>query len=173
MTEPDPIWSRIRDKINDARVYLPADCQEPEFDQLQIKAYATLVAVVWRSNSEVSYGVLRREAKHLEDAIKAIPGTELVDRFGDPGEMIQVSLDPAELAGIGLSIPQVARQIAQSDAKSSTGTVRNDESSVLLQLDEEIDSLERLADTPIRLSNSGNVVLLGDLASSPRARHAG
>lgn len=165
VTEPDPIWSRIRDKINDARVYLPADCQEPEFDQLQIKAYATLVAIVWRSNSEISYGVLRREAKHLEDAIKAIPGTELVDRFGDPGEMIQVSLDPAELAGIGLSIPQVARQIAESDAKSSTGTVRNDESSVLLQLDEEIDSLERLADTPIRLSNSGNVVLLGDLAS--------
>lgn len=165
VTDPDPIWSRIRDKINDARVLLPADCQEPEFDQLKIKAYATLIAVVWRSDSDVSYGVLRREAKHLEDAIKAVPGTELVDRFGDPGEMIQVNLDPAELAGIGLSIPQVAQQIAASDAKSSSGTVRNDQSSVLLQLDEEIDSLERLAETPIRLGTPGNIVMLGDLAT--------
>ena len=42
--------------------------QDPEFDQLSIKAYATLVAVVWRSPTEVSYGVLRREAKQLATA---------------------------------------------------------------------------------------------------------
>ncbi|MEZ6109093.1 MAG: efflux RND transporter permease subunit, partial [Pirellulaceae bacterium] len=163
--ETDPIWSRIRDKINDARPYLPRECQDPEFDQLSIKAYATLVAVVWRSPTEVSYGVLRREAKQLEEAIKALPGTEKVDRFGDPGETIHVNLDPARLAGIGLSVPQVADQIAASDAKGSSGTVRSTDSSVLLQIDEELDTLERLAATPIRLADEGHVVTLGDLAT--------
>ncbi len=165
VTEPGPIWSRVRDKIDDVRPELPEGCSDPVFDQLDIKAYATLIAVTWKSDSPPSLTVLRRQAKQLEEVIKGVPGTENVDRFGDPEESIHVDVDPHRTAAMGLTVAEVASQVAASDAKNAAGRIRNDRSSVILQVDEEIDTLQRLSEIPIRHTSEGDFVPLGDLAT--------
>lgn len=163
-----PIWSRIRDKINDVQPFLPADCREPEFDQLDIKAYATLIAVAWNSESSPSMAVLRREAKALEDRLKAVAGTEKIDRFGDPGETIHVEIDPHRVASMGLSVETIAAQLAASDSKDTAGSIRGDSTTLVVQIDEELDTTERVAATPIRVSEEGRFVSLGDVAKIHR-----
>ena len=47
-----------------------------------------IVALKWEHDSETNYAILRRLAEELKDQLKAIPGTEKIDIFGDPKEEV-------------------------------------------------------------------------------------
>lgn len=127
--EVDTVWSRIRDRIDEATVHLPPEASDPEFDELDVKAYAQIVALKWAPESpqstEPNNAILRRLAEDLKDVLEAAPGTEKVDIFGDPDEEMVVEISAADLAAYGLTVDEVARQLAASDAKVSSGHLRN------------------------------------------------
>ena len=85
--------------------------------------------------------MLRRLAEELEERLRAVPGTREVDTFGDPDEEITVDIRQADLATLGISVDQVARQIEASDSKVSAGLLREADSALLLEVDGELDSL--------------------------------
>lgn len=163
--EVDEVWSRIRDKIDDARVEFPAGAQEPDFEEMDVKAYALIVALVWDNPSPVNYAVLRRSAKQLEDRLRAISGTEDIDTFGDPDEEILVEIQPDRVAALGLSVEEIARQVEASDAKLTAGLLRGQKSDLLIDVDSELDSLARIANTPVQFGAEGHSVQLGDIAT--------
>jgi len=160
----DEVWSRLRDKINDTRSELPAGAMEPEFDEIDPKVYALIVALRWDQDDEPNYAILRRRAEELDDELRAIPGTEKVDLFGDPDEEIVVEIRAEKLAALGLSVEDVSRQLRASDAKVPAGAVRGRRGNLLLEVEGELDSLERIGRTPIRYESDGRFVLLGDIA---------
>lgn len=172
----DPVWSRIRDRINDATPRLPSGALTPEFEELDVKAYASLVALTWHPPRDtanasrpprVNHAILRRLAEELEDALTSLPGTEDVDLFGDPDEEILVEVDVRELTARALTVDGIAQQIAASDSKVSAGRYRG-RSNLLLEVDGELESLDRVRRTPIRAAGDGRFVLLGDLAEVTR-----
>ena len=163
--EVDEVWSRIRDKIDDARVEFPAGVEEPDFEELEVKAYALIVALVWDNPNAVSYAVLRRTAKQLEDRLRAISGTEDIDTFGDPDEEISVEIQPDKIAALGLSVQKIADQVESSDAKLTAGLLRGRKSDLLIDVDSELDSLSRIANTPVQFGSDGHSVQLGDIAT--------
>ncbi|MCA9015923.1 MAG: efflux RND transporter permease subunit, partial [Planctomycetaceae bacterium] len=163
--EVDEVWSRIRDKIDDARVAFPAGAEEPDFEELNVKAYALIVALVWDNPHPVNYAVLRRSAKQLEDRLRAISGTEDIDTFGDPDEEINVEIQPDQIAALGLSVQQIADQVEASDAKLTAGLLRGRKSDLLIDVDSELDSLSRIANTPVQFGAEGHSVQLGDIAT--------
>lgn len=160
----DNVWSRIRDKISDATPQLPVGASEPEFDKLNITAYALIVALKWDLDSKPNYAILRRYAKDLDDKLRAVVGTKEVDTFGDPNEEILVSLHQDELTQRQLSVSDVARQLYASDAKVSAGFRRGAKGDLLLEIGDEFDSLERVRRTPIQFAQNGQAVALGDIA---------
>lgn len=163
--EVDEVWSRIRDKIDDARVEFPAGAKEPDFEELEVKAYALIVALVWDNPNHVNYAVLRRSAKQLEDRLRAISGTEDIDTFGDPDEEIVVEVQPDKIASLGLSVKEIAQQVESSDAKLTAGQLRGVKSDLLIDVDSELDSLSRIANTPVQFGSEGHSVQLGDIAT--------
>lgn len=162
--EADLIWSRIRDKLSDAAPDLPAGALDPEFDQLDVRAYALIVALKWDQGDSPEYAIMRRLAEDLEDRLKAIPGTEEVNTFGDPEEEITVEVIPEQLVSIGLTAADVSRQIGASDAKVAAGQLRSDAGDLLLELDGELDSLVRIESIPIRFGAEGQFVQLSEVA---------
>lgn len=167
--EADEVWSRVRDKVADAEPLLPADALEPEFDQLEVTAYALIVGLVWQGEGPANYAILRRTAEELEQRLRSVSGTREVDTFGDPEEEITVVVRQAELATLGLSVADVARQIRASDSKVSAGLLRDQSSALLIEVDGELDSVARIAQTPIHYqpaaaNGPAQVVTLGDLA---------
>ena len=168
--EVDSVWSRIRDKIDEATLLLPQDATDPEFERQDVKAYAMIVALRRADGEPGAAGdaVVRRLAEQLEDEIKAVPGTEAVDTFGDPDEEILVEVAPQTLAAVGLTVADVARQLAASDSKISAGQLRGT-SNLLIEVDGELDSLKRIAETPIRYGTDGRFVKLGDVAEVRRS----
>lgn len=162
--EVGEIWSRIRDKIDDAKAKFPEGVGEPDIDLITTKAYASILALKWTLNDEPSYAILLRQAEELEDRMRAIPGTEDVEMFGDPEEEIAVEVHPAQLASIGLTAADVSQQLAASDAKLSAGLVRSSDADFLMEVDRELDSIDRITATPIRYGTDGKFVRLGDIA---------
>lgn len=168
-SEAAGIWSRLRDKLEDAADQMPEGVGEPDFDQADVKAYALIVSLRWDHDSPPSYGILRRLAKQLQDQLETLPGTEKSEIYGDPGEEIQVELDPAALAAIGLTPEQIAQSLRSSDAKVAAGQLRNPAGDLLLEVSGELDTLTRIGDTPIRFGQQDEFVKLADIASIRKA----
>jgi multidrug efflux pump subunit AcrB len=158
--EVDSIWSRIRDKLDDAKINFPMGALDPEFDQINVKAYAVIVALKWTYPEEPNYAILRRLTEELEDQIKSIPGTEEIDTFGDPDEEIVVQVNVEKLAALGLSVEDISRQISASDAKVAAGQLRGAKDSLLFEIDSELDSIHRIEQTPILYGSGGKFVTL-------------
>ena len=166
VVDVDEIWSRIRDKLNDARPELPSGALEPELEDIEVRGYALITAITWQSDDQVSYAILRRLAEGLEDELRGIPGTENVELFGEPEEEIIVEIEPARLASMGLTVSDVSRQIGQSDSKISAGLMRNSTAGdVLIEVEGEMDSLDRIRQTPIQFGRDGQFVQLSDIAT--------
>jgi multidrug efflux pump subunit AcrB len=162
----DEVWSRIRDKLNDVESELPSGALDPELEDLEVRGYALIAALTWQSGDEVSYAVLRRLAEGLEDELRGLEGTENVELFGEPDEEIAVEIDPAQAASMGLTVSDVSRQIGQSDSKVAAGLMRNSSAGdVLIEVEGEMDSLDRIRHTPIRFGQEGQFVGLSDIAT--------
>jgi len=162
--EVGEIWSRVRGKIDDAQVGFPDGVGEPDIELITTKAYASILGLKWTQDSDPSYAILLRLAEQLEDRMRSVPGTEDVEMFGEPEEEISVEVDPAQLASIGLTAADVAQQLAASDAKQSAGQVRSTQSNFLMEVDSELDSIQRIVETPVQYGQDGKFVRLGDIA---------
>ena len=70
------VWSRMRDKLDDAALELPEGATDPDFDEQEVRAYALIVALTWERDDSPNHAILRRLTEELEDRIKAIPGVD-------------------------------------------------------------------------------------------------
>ncbi|WP_417734959.1 efflux RND transporter permease subunit [Rosistilla oblonga] len=164
----DEVWSRVRDKIDAVAHELPAGTLDPVFEKVKIKANAMLVGITWQRDGDPNYSLMRRLAKQLKEQLERIAGTESVDLYGAPDEEFLVTVKPEELAALKLTASDIADQLARSDAKVSAGQLRGASSDLLMGIDNELDSERRIAGMPIRTSDDGPVVQLGDVAEIQR-----
>lgn len=167
ITDPDPVWSKVRARIDDVAPRLPEAADEPVFEELPMKAFAILASLRWTSPSDPNYAVLRRLAEQLEDQIRGVPGTELVDLYGEPDEEVLVEIETSRLAAMNLTVQRVADQIRASDAKRTAGQLRG-EANLNVELAGELNSVDRIGQTPIQFSSDGRFVPLSDIATIDR-----
>ncbi|MBD2465251.1 efflux RND transporter permease subunit [Oscillatoria sp. FACHB-1407] len=168
VSDVEPVWQRVRSKVDDAVPQLPEGALEPRYEDQEVKANALILGLLWETDAPVNYGILRRWAKTLEDRLGFLPGTDQVEVFGDPQEEIQVVVRQSDLAQLGLTTQELAQQVQASDAKVSAGQLRNPNQNLVLELSNELDSLERIRTIPIRTATSGQVAQLGDIAQVDR-----
>lgn len=162
--ETDSIWSRVRSRVEDSLPDLPTDATRPEFEELEVRAYALIMGLKWTRDTPVDRRVLRRLAIDLQDALQGLPGTDTVDRFADPGEEIEIEIDPVQAAALGLTPGQIADRLAEFDVKRSAGQLRRDELQLLIEVGNQLDLIEQIGDTPMRETDS-SFVRLSDIAS--------
>ena len=115
----EPVWQRVRSKVDDAVPRLPQGALEPNYEDKEVKANALIVGLVWESETPVNYGILRRWAKTLENKLGFLSGTDQVDVFGAPQEEIRVEIRQSDLAMLKLTVQELAQQIQASDAISA------------------------------------------------------
>ncbi|MEO1800486.1 MAG: efflux RND transporter permease subunit [Cyanobacteria bacterium J06629_2] len=163
-----PVWSKVRDEMDDAAASFPPGARVPELDEAKTKAYTAIASLTWNISSTPNYPVLRRYAEQLEVGVRSVTGTEEVEIFGDPNEEITVEIDAPELVAVGLSPQELAEQINLSDAKVSAGQYRSDRSNIAIEVDSELETIERIRQIPIQ-NNEGQFTRLSDLAQVSRS----
>ncbi len=160
-----PVWSRIRDRLSDIEPLLPAGALKPNFDELEFKAFALLVALKWDQESPVNYAILNRLALQLKDHLQTVVGTQKVETHGAPSEEILVRLNSNRLAALNLTVQSVSDQIRQSDAKVSAGQLRGSEEELLLGVSGDLNSLQQIEQIPIMHQTGEGFTRLGDIAT--------
>ncbi|MEM8574776.1 MAG: efflux RND transporter permease subunit [Pseudomonadota bacterium] len=161
-------WSEIRDALGDAAVNLPPGVPAPEFDDDRTGAFTSIVALQARPGIETNHAILARYAEMLQDQLRAVPGTKLVQLYGAQDEEVSVTLDRTQLESLGLTAQSVAQAIASADTKVRAGVVRGDKSDLLIEVEGEIKALDRLRAIPVRQGADGRIVRLGDIATVKR-----
>ncbi|MEO1090542.1 MAG: efflux RND transporter permease subunit [Pseudomonadota bacterium] len=162
-------WAEIRNALRDAARELPPGVPEPEFDDDRTGAYTAILAVRGVAGVDVAPALLRRLALELQDRLRQVPETKLVDTYGAVDEEILVAVDQHRLADLALDLDAVAAAIRAADAKVAAGAVRSESSDLLIEVAGEIDGLERIRSIPLRTATSGITVRVGDVAQVQRA----
>lgn len=160
----DEVWSRVRDQIDDTIPELPPGALSPQFKDLEIRAYGAIIGLNWQLKETPNYAILGRFAEELKIQLLSISGTEKIDLFGKPDEEIVVEIEPSELTTLGLSSKDLSEKIQDSDTKIATGQLRSASNDILLEMKGELNSLEKIRNVPLRISDEGQFVRLGDIA---------
>ncbi len=169
VSDVETVWSRVRDKLNDIQPMLPAGADDPWFVDLKFTAYAALYSLTWTSPEPLNHAVMSRYAESLEQELRNMVGTDDVDLFGWNSEEIVIEVDQHELANLDLTPADVARAIHSSDAKVSAGGLRGQSSDIVVEVQSEFESLERIASTPLKTNADGTLVSLGDIGTIHKA----
>ena len=162
-----PIWSKVRDEMDDAAAQFPPGVAAPELDEAIIKAYTVIASLTWNLPDEPNYAVLRRYAEELAVLMRGVDGTEEVEFFGSPDEEILVEINASDLVAVGLTPQQLADQISLSDAKVSAGQLRSPEQTVAIEVESDLETIEQIRQIPIQTGN-GQFTRLSDIAKVSR-----
>ena len=162
----DEVWSRVRDQLADVTPQLPPEVIAPNLEHLNDgRGYTLIVALTWKLDFPPNYAILNRLSEELEQQLYNAGGVEEIEFWGAPSEEIVVEVNPTDLAALGITPQQLSQQIHLSDAKVSSGRLRSRQNDLLIEVESELGSLERIRQIPIRVgNNSEQLVRLGDIA---------
>ncbi len=169
ITDSEPVWSRVRDKLNDVQPKLPVGTSVPSLDSDHSYAFTYITAVRWTGDGEPNLLILNRYAKELAQQFRAMKGTEFVDEYGLVDEEILVNIDLAAAASLGTSAVSLSEAIGGADAKNAAGELVNQENRFALEVSKSLDTIERIRQVPIAVDENGYVVRLEDIASTRRS----
>ncbi|MGP9821919.1 efflux RND transporter permease subunit [Salinarimonas sp. NSM] len=164
----EQVWSEVRDAVDAAARRFPPGVAAPVFDNDRAGAFTAIVAIVPRAGVEAPPAILRRTAEELQDRLRRVPETRLVELYGAPEEEVVVTLDPARLTALGLTAADVSRAIAAADAKVAAGQVRGAKGDLLIEVSGAIEDIGRVREIPVRLGAEGASVRVGDIGRVER-----
>ncbi|MBL4771819.1 MAG: efflux RND transporter permease subunit [Planctomycetes bacterium] len=165
LTETAGVWSRIRDKLEDVEETLPQGAGPIDFDAFEISAFTTIVALVPDGDPGASLPMLSRRAEDLADKLRAIGGTKEVVIYGGMQEQIVVDLEPELLAARSMTLQEVASALQGRDAKTPAGSVHGRRNDLLVDVNSELDSVQAVLRTPVRIGANGQNTLISDLGT--------
>lgn len=160
----DEIWSRVRDKLNDAAAVLPSGAGAPAFRREQPGAHTFVVALTWNADTVPARGILTRLAKDFERTVGLLPGTLRTDVYGASEEEIRVSYPPAALAASGVTPTTLAAAIRDADVRLPAGQLTTADNQMPLSVAGPLDRLDRIRGVPLRRLDDGRMLRVGDVA---------
>jgi multidrug efflux pump subunit AcrB len=164
-TRPGEIWQKVRTKIDRVLPQLPPGASRP---LLLTDRWDTFTFLLSLSSESVSTPELDRLTEHLGDHLRTLSGTGQVERFGTPGEVIEVALAPNPLRFHGLTREGVARVLGGDDVDAPAGATRTGGNRFLIQAGREWTRLDQIRQVVLRRGSEGQVVRLGDVAEVHR-----
>ncbi|WP_117234542.1 efflux RND transporter permease subunit [Vibrio maerlii] len=169
ITDSEPVWSRVRDKLNDVQAKLPSGTSTPSLDSDHSYAFTYITAVKWQGQGEPNLVVLNRYAKELAQQFRAMKGTEFVDEYGLVDEEILVQIDIAAASTLGSNALSLSDAIGGADAKNAAGELVNQDNRFALEVSKSLDTLERIRQVPVAVDQDGYVIRLEDIATTTRS----
>ena len=160
---PD-VFYQVRKKVGDIRHTLPAGIQGPFFNDEFGDVFGNIYAL---TADGLDYPAMKDLAERIRDGLLRVPYVGKVEIFGIQDEKIFVDLANAKLGSLGLEPAQIAQALAQQNMVSGAGFYETSSERIQLRPGGAFDSLQAVADTPIRVS--GRSFRLGDIARISRS----
>ncbi|MFT6434535.1 MAG: multidrug efflux pump subunit AcrB [Candidatus Azotimanducaceae bacterium] len=162
----DLIWSEVRDKMSDVEAVLPLGTTSPFVNPSGPVAVTLGIAI---TSDDTPISILERVAIELRLRLATLPGTKETEIFGEPIQEILVEVDPHAMARLNLSIGAVIRAIEGSDTKIAAGSYQSNNNNLIVEVKNELSSIERISAIPIGQHADGHFLRLSDIANLTKA----
>lgn len=160
----DPIWSSLRNKMEDLKQDLPSGTSGPfvndDFGRVSV---ATLAL----TGSDFSMAELHNTARDIRDGIGALPLVSRVDLFGVQEERIWLIADQAYIDQLGVSPQAVITALKGQNVILPGGSIAADGRRIVIEPSGNFEGIEEVGDVPFSLPNGG-IVYVRDLFTIER-----
>jgi multidrug efflux pump subunit AcrB len=160
------IWSKLRNKVNDAQSALPpgaiASIVNDDFGDVYGVYYLL-------TGDGYSYKELEDYAKSLRTDLLTVDGVAKVSLSGLQSEAIYVEVSRERAAALGQTINNIYQQLEKQNAVSPAGNVKVGNRRLIIQPSGSIDSVEEIKNMVVVTDDKGTLVYLRDIASVERA----
>lgn len=159
------IWTKLRNKVNDAQSSLPPDTPASIVNDDFGDVYGIYYLI---TGEGYSYKEIEDYAKRLRTDVLAVEGVAKVSLSGLQREAIYVEISRERASTLGLSTNQVYQQLEQQNAVASAGNVKAGNRRLVIQPTGSIDSVEEIESLVVSTDNDGTIVYLRDIANVSR-----
>ena len=161
----NPIFQKIRNKMDDVRRKLPADTVGPVVnDDVGLTAIATIA--VWADGFTLAE--MRSVARDVRKRLYTLDGVKRIEFFGVQEERIYLELSPAKLAQFGVSPQEIFSQLAQQNIIEPGGEIKAGDRSVLIEPSGNFESVDEIRNVVFSIPNSDQVARLDQIVEVRR-----
>ena len=154
-------WSKVQDKLN--QILVPQGA-EIFLDRSSGPPITVQYAVTWNGDGEAPLIMMSRLANQLKRKLSSIGSSHQTAVFGETDEEILIELDSSKLSSLGLSFQDISKAIQSLDAKKPIGVSSNNNSELLYRLKDNIQSIQKISEIPIKIINESEIIQLDDVA---------
>ena len=155
-------WSKVQDKLS--QILIPQGA-EIFLDRSSGPPITVQYAVTWNGSGEAPLIMMSRLANQLKRKLSSIGSSHQTAIFGETDEEILIELDSSKLSSLGLSFQDIERSIQALDSKKPIGVYANNNSELLYRLKDNIQSIQKISEIPIKVINESEIIQLDDVAS--------
>jgi len=166
----DTVWSEIRDTLGEVSATLPVNASDPELNINKPIASTLIMALRWQQDAPPQINLMSRLAETLRLRLANMPGTEIAETWGAAEEELLVALDPYALADASLTVAEIAQRIRSADTKLPSGQLNSISNNLLVDVNDELDTAERIARIPLAVTSSGSTMRVADIATVTKSR---
>ena len=159
------IWSKLRNKIDDAARGLPPGTTAPYVNDDFGDVYGLYYLI---SGDGYSMRELEDYAKKLRRELLAVDGVAKVTLEGVQDEAIYVEVSRERAAAIGVSVARIFEDLAQQNSVVSAGDVQVDGQRLIIQPSGSVNSIEAIENLVVSTTSSNTIVYLRDIATVSR-----
>ncbi|WP_323770380.1 efflux RND transporter permease subunit [Antarctobacter sp.] len=164
-TELPAIWTKLRNRVQDAQRSLPAEAGTPIVNDNFGDVYGVFYAVTAPGFSDAETHEI---AEYLRRELLAVDGVADVALAGLPSEAIYVDANPAIFSNLGIAPTALATALANTDTRTPAGSITQNGQDIRIQApagDASVDEIARLT-----IGVGGEVIDLLDIANVTRGR---
>ena len=161
-----PVWDRLRRKIDEIQDDLPASAKTPE---LRDDGIGVVYGIQLGLESDgFEFSEMKTYAENIRDELIKLSEASEVEISGIQDEQIYVEFDNARLAGIGLTAGQLQNIIASTNIVFPGGEVSLEDERIILEPTGNFENVEDIEKTIITIQQTNESIFLGDLTNIVR-----
>lgn len=145
----DPIWSDLRNKMDDVRVELPSGTLGPQV--LDDQGNVAMATIAITADGFENYE-MREAAKELRRIVYAqVPGVRKVELFGVEEQTVFVEFDNIRISQLGINPTEIVNAITQQNVILPGGRVEADGLTMTIEPSGDFRDLEDLAGLQVQI----------------------
>ena len=157
--ETDDILQDVKNAV-DRIASFPIGMEPP----IVFKREAIGVAITFAVSGLDDLGALKREARRIEQDLRALEGISQVELSGFPGEEIEVGLDADRLTELDLTVTEVGAAIRAANIETTGGRLETEREELVIRGRFRGYDAEAVEDIVVRAFPDGRVITVSDVA---------
>ena len=163
--DSDKALDDVREKVDLAKVELPAGSDEPSVEEVNVALFPVLVVTLYGAVPERT---LVTQARDLRDKLEGLPGVLEADIAGDREDLMEVIIDPTRLEGYNQSQEDLFQIVARNNELVAAGALDTGHGRFSIKVPGLFESVEDVLELPIKVSDD-TVITFQDVAVARRA----